>query len=156
VALVPDGPPCRCGNRGCWEVLASNSAAAAYYAQSATPRKGEVGSKSDMATVGFGDILRLAEQGDPKASKALDQMAGYLGSGIAMLVTGLAPEALVVVGEVTRAWKRVGPIVERALQQHSVTHPGTRILPTDPDAQPRLRGTIALMLQKYFGAPFIA
>src|SRR5882672_5466627 len=153
VTLMPEGPQCRCGNRGCWEVLASNAAAARYYAQSATVRKGEVGSKSDMATVGFSDILRLAEQGDPKATKALEMMAHYLGVGIAMLVTGLAPEVLVVVGEVTRAWHRVGPIVERTVEQHSFTRAGTRILPTDPDAQPRLRGTMALVLQKHFGAP---
>lgn len=156
VALIPDGPPCRCGNRGCWEVLASNAAASRYYAQSATVRKGEVGSKSDMATVGFGDILRLAEQGDPKANKALQQMAHYLGVGIAMLVTGLAPEVLVVVGEVTRAWHRVGQLVEETVRQHAFTNAGTRIVPTDPDAQPRLRGTMALVLQKHFGAPFVA
>jgi len=156
VSLVQDGPQCRCGNRGCWEVMASNSAAARYYAQSASHRKGEVGSKSDMATVGFGDILRLVQQGDAKACKALDQMAHYLGSGIAMLITGLAPDALVVVGEVTRAWDRVGPIVAQAVKQRSFTHAGTQILPTDPEAQPRLRGTIALVLQKHFGAPFIA
>jgi predicted NBD/HSP70 family sugar kinase len=156
VALDPNGPPCRCGNRGCWEVLASNAAAVRYYAQSATVRKGEVGSKSNMATVAFGDILRLAEQGDPKACKALDQMGQYLGAGLAMLVTGLAPEVLVVVGDITRAWNRVGPMVDEAVKSRSFTQAGTRIVSTDPDAQPRLRGTIALVLQKHFGAPFVA
>jgi len=156
VALLPEGPACRCGNHGCWEVLASNSAAVRYYAQSATPRKGEVGSKSDMATVGFEDIVRLAEQGDIKAAGALDEMARHLGAGIAMLVTGRAQEVLVVVGEITRAWSRVGPIVADTVKSHSFTHSGTRILPAAPEAQPRLRGTIAMVLQKYFGAPFIA
>ena len=119
-------------------------------------RKGEIGSKSAMAKVPFGDILRLVEQGDPKACKALDQMAHYLGAGIAMLVTGLAPDVLVVVGEVTRAWERVGPIVTEAVKRRSFTHASTRILPTNPEAQPRLRGTIALVLQKHFGVPFVA
>ena len=85
-------------------------------------RKGEVGSKSNMSPVPYGDMLRLVEQGDPKACKALDQMAHYLGAGLAMLVTGLAPDVLVVIGEVTRAWKRVGPIVEEAIRKCS-THP---------------------------------
>jgi len=156
VSLLPDGPQCRCGNRGCWEVLASNSAAARYYAQSSTVRKGEVGSKSDMAKVPFGDILRLVQQGDAKACRTLDQMAHYLGVGIAMLVTGLAPDVLVVVGEVTRAWERVGPIVDDTVKRLSFTGATTRILPTNPEAEPRLRGTIALVLQKHFGAPFIA
>ena len=62
VSQMPDGPKCRCGNSGCWEVLASNAAAVRYYAESASVRKGEVGSKSDMAKLPFGDILRLVEQ----------------------------------------------------------------------------------------------
>lgn len=156
VTQLPDGPKCRCGNAGCWEVLASNAAAVRYYTESASVRKGEIGSKSDMAKLPFGDILRLVEQNDPKACKALNQMAHHLGVGIAMLVTGLAPDFLVVVGDVTRAWARVGPIVAEAVKQHSFTHADTRILATDPETQPRLRGTIALVLQKHFGAPMIA
>ena len=34
--LVQDGLPCRCGNRGCWEIYASNSAAVRYYVESAS------------------------------------------------------------------------------------------------------------------------
>jgi predicted NBD/HSP70 family sugar kinase len=151
VTLSPDGPLCRCGNRGCWEVLASNSAAVRYYAESASVRKGEIGSKSAMATLGFGDILRLVEQGDPKACNAIDQMARNLGAGIAMLVTGLAPDVVVVVGEVTRAWDRVGPIVADVVHRRCFTHATTRIVATNSEAQPRLRGSIALVLQKHFG-----
>ncbi len=156
VTLVPEGPLCRCGNRGCWGMMASNSAAMRYYAETSTARKGEVGSKSLMFKVPFGDILRLVDQGDLKAAKALDRMAHYLGAGLAKLITGLAPDILVVIGEVTRAWDRVGPIVTEMVNQHTFTHAATRVLPTDPDAQPRLRGTIALVLQKHFGAPFLA
>jgi predicted NBD/HSP70 family sugar kinase len=156
VTQMFDGPQCRCGNNGCWEVLASNSAAVRYYAESAKVRKGEVGSKSDMAIIPFADILRLVECGDSRACKALNRMARHLGEGIAMLVTGLAPDLLVVVGEVTRAWDKVGPVVADTVKRRSFTHAGTRILPTNPEAQPRLRGTIALVLQKHFGAPTIA
>jgi len=153
VSILADGPPCRCGNLGCWEMLASNSAAMRYYAESAATRKGEVGSKSATACLSFGDLLRLMEQGDEKATRALDQMAHYLGAGIAMLVTGLAPDVLVVVGDVTRAWHRVGPIVTQTVNACSFAHAATRILATDPEAQPRLQGTVALVLQQHFDAP---
>jgi predicted NBD/HSP70 family sugar kinase len=153
VSILADGPACRCGNFGCWETLASNAAAVRYYAESAVARKGDVGSKSATARVPFGDILRLVEQGDEKAAKALNQMAHYLGAGIAMLVTGLAPDVLVVVGDVTRAWSRVGPVVAQTVKARCFAHAGTRILATDPEAQPRLQGTIALVLQQHFDAP---
>jgi len=155
VALVADGPLCRCGNRGCWETLASNSAAVRYYVESTSERNGN-GSSKAAAKVPFGDILRLAEQGDVMAGRALDQMAHYLGIGIAMLVSGLAPDVLVVVGEVTRAWDRMGPVLNEVVRQRSFTHAATRILSTNSETQPRLWGTIALVLQKHFGAPSIA
>src|SRR6202048_2335712 len=110
-AIVPDGLECRCGNRGCWELYASNSAAVRYYSQSASPvRNGKGGVRRAGAVPTFDDLLRLTEQGDPKAEEAIRQMADYLGRGIAVLVTGLAPDVIVVLGEITRAWNHIGSV----------------------------------------------
>ena len=152
VSLSEDGPQCACGNTGCWEVFASNSAAIRYYGE-AQSRGNETRKKRKVT---FEDILQLAEQGDSRALEALDKMAEYLGRGIAMLITGLAPEAIVIVGEVTRVWDRVGPVVNRVVKKRSTTHASARILTSGLVEQPRLRGIIALVLQKYFGAPTTA
>jgi predicted NBD/HSP70 family sugar kinase len=157
MALVEDGLDCRCGNRGCWEVYASNTAAIRYYAQSNSPgrvRRAGLASLESVPT--FNDVLRLAEQGDARAIEAIETMAHYIGAGTAMLVTGLAPDAIVLVGEVTRLWSRIGPIIDKAIKERCFTHSSTRIVPADPVTQPRLRGTIALVLQKHFGAPSVA
>ena len=155
VTLDANGPLCRCGNRGCWEMMASNSAAVRFYGEFSSRRMRDVSSKSNMSPVPFTDLLRLVEQGDVKACKALDQMAGYLGTGLALLVTGLAPDVLVVVGDVTRAWKRVQPIIEKAIRQRSFTHAPTTILAADPENLPRLRGAVALVAHKHFIMPQI-
>jgi predicted NBD/HSP70 family sugar kinase len=157
ITLVDDGLECRCGNRGCWEVYASNSAAVRYYAQSSPlGRNGKAGAKSLGQVPTFDDVLRLAEQGDPKAVEAINEMARYLGMGISQLVTGLAPDVIVVVGAVTRLWSQIGPVITETVKSHSFTHAATRIVATDPSGQPRLLGTIALVLQKHFGAPLVA
>jgi predicted NBD/HSP70 family sugar kinase len=157
ITVVDDGLECRCGNRGCWEVYASNSAAIRYYTGSNTPvRNGKAAARLLAASPVFDDILRLAEQGDAKAVDAISQVARYLGAGIALLVTGLAPDIIVVVGEITRAWNLVGPIINEVVKKRSFTHASTRVVPTDPAGDPRLRGTIALVLQKHFGAPLVA
>ncbi len=149
VTLDTDGPPCQCGNRGCWEVCGSNSAAVRYYAQAHSS-----GKTSRLAsTLVFDDLLQLARRGDPKANAALDRMAHFLGAGLAMLVGGLAPDAIVVIGEVTGAWDSVGPIVERTLKERLGSRAVTPIIPSRPDLELRLRGTITLVLQKHFGAP---
>jgi predicted NBD/HSP70 family sugar kinase len=155
-ALVPDGLECSCGNRGCWEMYASNSAAVRYYSQATARSRGSKRrSTTDERTISFEHLLRLGEQDDPKAVEALRQMAKYLGLGIAPLVAGLAPDMIVVVGEITRAWHQVGPIIKDTVRQHSFTRAETQIVPSDPITQPRLRGTIALVLLKHFGAPAI-
>ncbi len=136
-------------------MLASNSAAARHYTQAGVAKKARAVDNSANAPA-FGDLLRLAQQGDVKARAALEYMAHHLGAGIAMLVTGLAPEVILVVGEVTRAWDVVGPIITRVIKERSFTRASTRIIPTDPTEQPRLRGTVALVLQKHFSAPSIA
>jgi len=155
--IVEDGLQCGCGNRGCWEVYASNSAAVRYYAgQDLRARNGRAKNGSDGSVPSFDDVLRLAEQNDPKAVESINTMAHYLGAGLALLVTGLAPDVIVLIGEVTRLWNRVGPIIEQVIRERSFTHAATRIVPTDPATQPRLRGTVPLVLQKHFGAPSVA
>lgn len=155
ITIVEDGLQCRCGNHGCWEMYASNSAAVRFYQQKTSRQRVEKSNSLENAPT-FESILRLAEQGLPKAQEALEQMAHYIGVGLALLITGLAPEMILIVGEVTRAWPRIGPIIEQVIRQRSFTHAAPRIVPTDPDGQPRLRGTIAMVLQKHFGAPLVA
>lgn len=152
VTIQENGPRCSCGNHGCWELCASNSAAVRCYQESVARKRNGKNSTAPS----FDDLLRLAEQGDAKAMESLECMAKYLGTGIAMLLTGLAPDVIVIVGEVTRAWERIGPAVRKELEKRSPALAQTRIVSTDPDSQPRLRGAITLVMQKHFGAPLVA
>lgn len=151
MTLDESGPPCRCGKRGCWERYASNSAAVDYYTSGAQPTRGP--SKPGLR---FEDILRLAEGGDRRAVETLERMAQFLGAGLATIVTGLAPQIIVVIGEVTSAWDRVGPIVSEVLGRRALRETPTRIVPTDHTTQPRLRGAVTLVIQQHFGVPNVA
>jgi predicted NBD/HSP70 family sugar kinase len=142
VPLDPAGPACGCGGRGCWEVFASNRAALRYYFESGASPQG----------LSFSDLLSLADQGDTHAAEALDRMARYLGRGMRMLVAGVDPDRIVVVGELTRSWARFGPLIQSEVDAQ-VLPGGTRplLVPAHEDGMARLRGTIALVLQKDFG-----
>ena len=131
-------------------MYASNTAALRYF----TEAGGSNGKLPTAAT--FSDLIRLANQGEARANQALEKMAHYLGRGAAMLVTGLSPELLVFVGDVARAWDKVGPIIAKVVNERASTHPVIKIIPCDSATQPRVRGIIALVLQKHFGAPSIA
>jgi len=144
VPLDPAGPVCGCGGRGCWEVFASNRAALRYYLES--------GSEPDGLS--FPDLLSRAGHGDARAVAALETMAHYLGRGMRLIVAGLAPERIVVVGDLTRSWSLFGPILQAEVQSQAL--PGgaaPRLEPAHEDGMARLRGTVALVLQKHFSAP---
>ncbi|MCU1288568.1 MAG: hypothetical protein JWN60_797 [Acidobacteria bacterium] len=155
VSINENGPQCKCGNRGCWEVYASNEAAIDEYVRATSSGRTRKHPSIDKPT--FEDILYLAEQGDVKAIEAIEHMAHYLGIGLAMLITGIAPSVIVLIGEVTRAWERINPIIKRVLEERLPSNQnGTQVLPAEDILQPRLRGSIALILQKHFGAPATA
>jgi predicted NBD/HSP70 family sugar kinase len=140
--LDPNGPPCSCGGRGCWEVYASQRAAVRYYHESSATSQ----------DVSFHDLLGLAEAGDPLALKALDAMAQAIGRGMRIIVAGLAPEEIVVVGEFTHLWKRLGPVIEAEVAASVLVGKPPRVRPAaDPDLA-RLRGTVALVLKRHFGS----
>ena len=143
VPLDPEGPVCGCGGRGCWEVFGSNRAALRYYFESGSHSNG----------LSFPDLLSLADQGDTRAAQALDTMAHYLGRGMRMIVAGLAPERILVIGDLTRSWDRFGPVIEAEVRAQTL--PGghqPRVMPVHEDGMARLRGTVALILQKDFGS----
>jgi predicted NBD/HSP70 family sugar kinase len=156
VSLLEDGPLCACGNRGCWEVYASNSAAVRCYNE-LVAQDGSAHSAHNAVTIkDFDELVELAEHGNPRAGEAIDHMARRLGEGMSMLVTGLAPDLIVVVGEITRLWDRVEPIVNEEIRRRSFTHALSRVIASGPAPLPRLRGIIALVLQKRFGSPAIS
>jgi len=152
--LDPDGPMCKCGSRGCWEVYASNTAAIRAYNHGIQAHSQSSSRRRKAETVAsvrdFGDLLSLAERGDVAAGRVLERMGHYLGVGLAMLVNGLAPSVITIVGEITRAWDRIDAIVKDVVRDRARTHAPTRIAPTDNSLDPRLRGTVALVLQKHF------
>ena len=148
VPVDPGGvEQCSCGRRGCWEMYGSNRAALRYYAQLMGP---------DQPDGAFSELLVKADAGDAKAIQAIGEMAKWLAFGMRMIVGGLAPDRINVIGELTRSWSRFGPLIDAAvLEQTSPGGVAPLVIPIQEDGLARLRGTIALVLQKDFAEPAV-
>jgi predicted NBD/HSP70 family sugar kinase len=142
VSLDPNGPQCSCGQRGCWEVYGSNRAAVRYYSEAAP----------ESASIKFEDLMTLAESGDALALQAVEKMAHAIGRGMRLIVKSLAPEEIVVAGECARLWSRIGPIIEAEVSSAVLAGRPPRVRPAIDPRMARLRGTVAMVLQKHFGA----
>jgi predicted NBD/HSP70 family sugar kinase len=157
VSIDESGPLCKCGNRGCWEVYASNTAAINEYVRAVSGGNKKQREQFETDKPSFDNILHLSEQGDTKATEVIERMGHYLGVGLSMLISGMSPNMIVVIGEITRCWQRIEPIIKNILNKRLPGAPMvTRIIPAEDNLQPRLRGSVALILQKHFGAPLIA
>ena len=136
VQMDPEGIPCGCGSRGCWETLASNRAGLRYYKEI-----------TGESLASMDDLLDLVERDDPSAIDAITRMCRALGRGIHMIGTTLAPSEIVLVGEFTRAWSRVHPIVWDELRKFPLSSLPTLRMATEPDTA-RLRSGVALVMSE--------
>jgi len=117
--VEPGGPPCGCGNRGCWEQVASGLAIARAGARAVADEPG-----SAIARLAGGDPRRVsgelvteaARQGDVVAVAILAAVARRLGEGIAGLVNILDPDVVVIGGGASEAGDLLlGPLREAYL-----------------------------------------
>ncbi|MEV5181838.1 ROK family transcriptional regulator [Streptomyces werraensis] len=88
VPVVPDGPPCHCGDRGCLEAVASDAAI--------TARVREV---TGVPVADAAEALALARQGNEGARAVYARAGEAIGRGIATVANLLGPERVIISGE---------------------------------------------------------
>jgi predicted NBD/HSP70 family sugar kinase len=91
VVVMENGPVCRCGNRGCLEMLAGGPALIAHLSPS----------KVDVHSVA--ELVDLARSGDPSCRRVLADAGEYIGIAVANLVNLMNPELIVFGGELSLA-----------------------------------------------------
>jgi glucokinase len=101
MTLVPDGPLCGCGNRGCLEALASGPSIARRARE--LLERGRSSRLRDLPGFTAAEVARLAREGDPVAVEVWEDTVKYLGLGVGAIVTILAPERVVLGGGVAEA-----------------------------------------------------
>jgi len=135
VTVLPDGPICDCGNRGCLHTLASG--AAIVRLAHAKAREGEETLLRTLPMGGLGaltldDVLAAARRGDQTALAAVAVAATYLGIAIANLVSLMHPQMVVIGGPIGRLGEPAVAVIRREVQRRVLGNllPDLEILPT--------------------------
>ncbi len=146
---IGTGAPVACavGSRDCWEAFASERAALARYQK--------LTRSNVRADVNFAELMDLALRGDRNARAALKETARYLGIGIANLIQGLAPEAVIVGGPIVRVWSVIAEDLKASVDSSICRgFPSTPIMDSTLGSQPTLMGALSLVLaSKFASAP---
>ncbi|MGH9589140.1 MAG: ROK family protein, partial [Terracidiphilus sp.] len=141
VPMDPNGPKCACGACGCWETLASSTAALRYYAELSRETRG----------LTMHDLIKRAEEGDRHADDAIKKQAHMIGRGLRAVLAAFSPEVILIAGDVTSAWSRVAPIVQEELAALVLAGAAPRVVAVEESEVARLRGAAALVLQRHSG-----
>jgi predicted NBD/HSP70 family sugar kinase len=88
VTVDPAGPLCHCGNRGCVEAIAADSAIL-----------GRIREATGAEVADTAQAVRLAHCGDPAAREAYARAGEAIGRGIATVANLLGPERVIISGE---------------------------------------------------------
>ena len=102
--IVPDGPACACGNRGCLHMLASESAILREVRTKArqVPESGLAGGlpMHALGALTIERLLEAARQGDPVVLKVVRGAATWVGIAVANMINLMNPSLVVIGGSI--------------------------------------------------------
>ncbi|HUX87585.1 MAG TPA: ROK family transcriptional regulator, partial [Chloroflexota bacterium] len=128
VTVIPDGPLCQCGNRGCLQALAAGPAILARIRERLRAEPSSVGASVDrpLDLLSFDGLAELVAA-DATVSAVVDEAACYLGIAAANLVNVLNPGMLVLGGTVVRALPMLVPRIEREIRRRALSVPAAAV-----------------------------
>lgn len=118
MVLETGGPKCGCGNRGCFEALASRTAM--FQQIKDAIKEGQKTILTEMLEefdkLRSGDLRRALRRGDKLVERVVESAAQYIGIAVANLVNILNPQVVVLGGGVMEALsdEMLGIVVETA------------------------------------------
>jgi predicted NBD/HSP70 family sugar kinase len=122
-------------------MFASSRAALRYYKEFTSDRK----------QITIHNLLNMAGEGNTSAKNALIKQAQYIGKGLRSIVTALAPELILLAGDITSAWDLLSPFIVAEMTTLSLAASPPRLAPAYEGGEARLRGAAALVLQRHSG-----
>ena len=134
---------CAAGSTECWEAFASERATLVRYKQA-------VGN----VEITFRQLIDKAYARDTKAKAALVETAHYLGLGISTLTKGLSPEAVIVAGDIARAWPLISDELLSTLTANTICSglPSAPVFASTLGDDTRLMGALSLVLAGKFAS----
>jgi glucokinase len=154
--ILPHGPICGCGNRGCLESLASGTALARMGRESVArgvPTLIAQLAEGDPGRISAKLVAQAAAQGDAEAKMILSQAMDFLGIGMANLVNLFNPELIVIGGGLTNLGDALFGPVRRAVDRNAfpAAAQAVRIVQAELGDDVGALGAAALALGKQSG-----
>jgi transcriptional regulator of PTS gene len=147
-----DGPVCSCGNRGCLEAMASESALVNAVVQSIMEGERSLVTEAvngDLHAIKAEHIYAAANNGDVLAAKMLRHIAKYLGMGAANIINLFNPELLIVGGGIVKGRNFVEETMMQVIKERALesAYSSVRIEFSSEGREAALKGIVDLVME---------
>ncbi|MFC4801934.1 ROK family protein [Neobacillus sp. GCM10023253] len=140
--VVPEGRPCNCGNKGCWEKYASESSIFEYLSE-----------KRQMKNLSYEDIQKWLDEGDQEVHEQLEQLLYYLSVGLNNMINIYNPDVLVLDSELLRMYPDALDKIKRNLHS-SISH-YRELSISSIGKKSCVLGACALAIKHFLGVPML-
>jgi len=153
--VEPNGPRCKCGNRGCLENFASGRAIASRAISGLLAGRETLINKitaGSIDKVTAEIVTEAAKEGDEFALEIWRETAEYLGIAIANLINVYNPEMIIIGGGVAQAGNFLFEPLKRVVKERALPRAVkvVKIVPSQLKDDASLIGAAALALEKTF------
>lgn len=111
ITIDTNGPLCHCGNRGCWEIFASENYIMNNYLK--LPASNPQLSKKE--------IYQLGKNGDQRIRAIFSETGKNIGIGLVNIINGLSPELLVIGGGIVNIKEFIYEEMIKRLQESALS-----------------------------------
>jgi len=111
IIIDTNGPLCTCGNKGCWETLASENFIVNSYLK--LPNSNKELTKEE--------IYQLGKNGDKKIIEIFKEAGRNIGIGLVNIINGLSPELLVIGGGIVEIKEYIYEEIVKKLEESALS-----------------------------------
>jgi predicted NBD/HSP70 family sugar kinase len=158
MTMDPNGEPCNCGNRGCWETQVSQRALFRLIYKAIERGKSSLlteatGGNLNRLTVPM--VVEAARHNDRVARGALNRVGHDLGLGMASLVNALNPDLIVFGGIMSLAGEFLLPVIKRELAARALKWnlEATEVILAQHGSDACVMGGVAMLYQTILSQP---
>lgn len=140
LSIEYNGKSCRCGNRGCWELYASENALLEQAGKQGLPEE-------------LDELIASAEAGDERTLALFRSIGGYLGAGIANIVNVFNPDVVIIGNRMSKASRWLEEAVQEAVDMRTLSYHRERMRILFADLQDRsaVRGAAYYAINTFLG-----
>jgi len=140
--VVPQGKPCNCGNKGCWEKYASESSFFEHLSE-----------KRQIKSLTYDHIQSWLDEGDEEVQDLMEQFLFYLSIGLNNMINMYNPDLLVLDSELLRMYPDSLNKISENLNS-SISH-YRELMITTIGKKSCVLGACALAIKKFLDVPML-